>query len=230
LVAGADNVGDVLVLCGTTLITWGVIEAEAYVDGLWTIPHTARGKLLIGGPSNAGGLFLERVKRWLPDVDASAADTSDLPVWLPYIRGERTPLHRRDVRASLHDVALHHGPEHLLRAAYEASANVVRHHIDLGRGAGLAPARIVATGGGTRDAMWMRALADCTGLPVDVAANPEGGAIGSAFMARCVAGLEKSTSSAGRWARTSHTVEPDAAAHDAATVRYEKFRALTAAL
>ncbi|MEY2470875.1 MAG: xylulokinase [Actinomycetota bacterium] len=230
LVAGADDTGDVLVLCGTTLITWGVLEQEGYVEGLWTIPHTARGKMLIGGPSNAGGLFLERVKRWLPGADASAADPSDLPVWLPYIRGERTPLHRRDVRASLHDVALHHGPEHLLRAAYEASAFVVRHHVDLGRAAGLAPTRIVATGGGTRDAMWMRALADCTGLPVDVAANAEGGAIGAAFMARCVAGLEKSTTTAGRWARTSHTVEPDAAAHEAAAARYERFRALTSAL
>jgi xylulokinase len=230
LVAGADNTGDVLVLCGTTLITWGVLEAEGYVDGLWTIPHTARGKLLIGGPSNAGGLWLERAKRWLPGVDASAADASDLPVWLPYIRGERTPLHRRDIRASLHGAGLQHGPEHVLRAAYEASAFVVRHHIDLGRGAGLAPTRIVATGGGTRDDMWMRALADCTGLPVDVAANPEGGAMGAAFMARCVAGLEKSTAGAGRWARTARMVEPDAAAHEAATARYERFRALTDSL
>ena len=228
LVAGADNTGDVLVLCGTTLITWGVLEAERYVDGLWTIPHTTRGKLLIGGPSNAGGLWLERAKRWLPGVNASAADPSDLPVWLPYIRGERTPLHRRDIRASLHDAGLQHGPEHVLRAAYEASAFVVRHHIDLAtRGAGLAPTRIVATGGGTRDDMWMRALADCTGLPVDVAANPEGGAIGSAYMARCVAGLEKSTSGAARWARTARTVDPDAAAHEAASARYERFRVLT---
>jgi xylulokinase len=233
LCAGADNTGDVLVLCGTTLITWGVIDEEAYAPGLWTIPHTARGKLMVGGPSNAGGLWLEHNKRWLGEVPAeavAAADAHDLPVWLPYIRGERTPLHRRDIRASLHDAGLQHGPEHVLRAAYEASAFVVRHHVDLGRGAGLAPTRIVATGGGTRDEMWMRALADCTGLPVDVAANPEGGAIGSAFMARCVAGLEKSTSGAGRWARTARTVEPDAAAHDAATARYERFRALTDSL
>src|SRR5205085_7469072 len=52
LCAGADNTGDVLVLCGTTMITWGVIEEEKYAEGLWTIPHTARGKLLVGGPSN----------------------------------------------------------------------------------------------------------------------------------------------------------------------------------
>ncbi len=247
LVAGADETGDVLVLCGTTLITWGVIEAEAHVEGLssasagglssasagglWTIPHTARGKLLVGGPSNAGGLFLERAKQWVGADSAAAAAVSadDLPVWLPYVRGERTPLHRRDLRASINDAALHHGPQHLLRAAYEASAFVVRHHIDLGRDAGLRPTRIVATGGGTRDELWMRALADCTGLPVHVAANAEGAAVGSAFMARCVAGLEKSTRDAGRWARTGRIVEPDPTWVAAASSRYERFRELTQA-
>ncbi len=239
LVAGADALGDVLVLCGTTLITWGVIDQDATVDGqtsasgaggLWTIPHSARGKLLVGGPSNAGGLFLERAKRWVgADVEAAAhLDPLDLPIWLPYVRGERTPLHRRDLRASINGLALHHGPEHLLRAAYEASAFVVRHHIDLARDAGLSPTRVVATGGGTRDALWMRALADCTGLPVDVAANPEGAAVGSAFMARCVAGLERSTRDASRWARTAHTVEPDRDWSDAANQRYARFRQLSA--
>ncbi|MEY2398076.1 MAG: xylulokinase, partial [Actinomycetota bacterium] len=135
LCAGADTTGDVLVLCGTTLITWGVLDAEGEADGLWLIPHTAPGKLLIGGPSNAGGLWLEQNKRWLGDVsaDAVAAVGADgLPVWLPYVRGERTPLHRTDLRASLHGASLSHTAAHLRRAAYEASAFVVRHHIDLG--------------------------------------------------------------------------------------------------
>jgi xylulokinase len=233
LCAGADDTGDVLVLCGTTLITWGVIEQEAYAEGLWTIPHSAPGKLMVGGPSNAGGLWLETNKRWLGEVDpaaVAAASPDDLPVWLPYIRGERTPLHRRDIRASLHDAALHHDAAHLRRAAYEASAFVVRHHIDLGRTAGLVPTRIVTTGGGTRDDNWMQALADCTGLPVHVSANPEGAALGAAFMARGVAGLEKSTRDAGRWARTARVVEPDAPVVDAASSRYERFRALTDSL
>jgi xylulokinase len=230
LVGGADETGDLLVLCGTTLITWGVIESDATVDGLWTIPHTAHGKLLVGGPSNAGGLFLEWAKRAVGrDFDgAGAVAADDLPVWLPYVRGERTPLHRRDLRASLHGAALHHSAAHLLRAAYEASAFVVRHHMELGAGAGLRPTRIVATGGGTRDDLWMRALADCTGLPVHVAASPEGAALGAAFMARCVAGLEKSTRDASRWARTGRVVEPDPTWVKAADTRYNRFRELTA--
>ncbi len=71
----------------------------------------------------------------------------------------------------------------------------------------------------------MRALADCTGLPVDVAAVPEGAALGSAFIARCVAGSEASMTDAARWARTARTVEPDPAWVAAADERYHRFRA-----
>jgi xylulokinase len=232
-VAGADEVGDVLVLCGTTLIIWGVVEEWREAPGLWTIPHTAPGLSLVGGPSNAGGLFLERVRRWLGADAAAGLDNvppGDLPVWLPYVRGERTPLHRRDLAASLHDAKLHHEGRHVLRAAYEAAGFVVRHHVERATDAGLAPRRIVATGGGTHVGPWMRALADCTGLPVDVAAVPEGAALGSAFMARCVAGLEKSTTAAARWARTDRTVEPDPAWVAVADERYHRFLGLTAQL
>ena len=232
LVAGADEPGDVLVLCGTTLITWGVLPEVAEAPGLWTIPHTAAGLWLAGGPSNAGGLFLEAARRWLSLAAAAGVDAiapEDLPVWLPYVRGERTPLHRRDLRASVEGLGLHHTPAHVLRAAYEASGFVARHHIDLAREAGLAPRRVVATGGGTRDPLWMGALADCTGLPVHVAAVPEGAALGSAYIARCVAGLEPSTADAARWARTSRVVEPDPAWVAAADARYDVFRVRTAA-
>lgn len=230
LCAGADEAGDVMVLCGTTLITWCITEDELAAPGLWTIPATARGKLMLGGPSNAGGLWLERSKRWTGDVDpaaVTAVSAGDLPVWLPYVRGERTPLHRRDLRASLHDAGLRHDAAHLRRAAYEASAFVVRHHIDLARDAGAVANRIVATGGGTRDEMWMRALADCTGLPVHVSANAEGAALGAAYMARVVAGLERNTRDAARWAATDRIVEPDPTWVDAASVRYARFRELT---
>lgn len=231
VVAGADATGDVLVICGTTLITWAVIDDWATTPGLWTVPHTAPGKVLIGGPSNAGGLFVDQVHRWLGvpvGADHDPAPTDDLPVWLPYPRGERVPLHRRDLRTELHGASLQHEQAHLLRAAYEATGFVVRHQLDLAAAVGARPRRIVATGGGSRSGAWMQALADSTGLPVDVVAVPEGAALGTAFMARCTAGLERSMTDAARWARTSHQVEPDARAHEAATDRYERFRRLTA--
>jgi xylulokinase len=231
VVAGAEQTGDVLVICGATLITWGVIDDWQTVPGLWTVPHTAPGKVLIGGPSTAGGMFIDRVHHWLglaPAAPLGAMSPGDLPVWLPYVRGERVPLHRRDLRAELHGAALHHGPEHLRRAAYEATAFVVRRYLELATPAGMAPTRVVATGGGSQSVPWMQALADVTGRPVDVVAVPEGAALGAAFMARCTAGLERATTDARRWARTSHRVEPDPAWVEPCNERYERFVGLTA--
>jgi xylulokinase len=231
LVADTTHLGDVQVLCGTTMITWGVIQDWREVPGLWTIPHTVPDRVLIGGPSNAGGLFLDRARRWVGECTPAELDAlapGDLPVWLPYVRGERTPLHRRDLRARVEDLAVHHDPAHVLRAAYEAAGFVVRHHLDLAREVGLAPTRILATGGGTQVPHWMRALADCTGLPVEVAAVPEGAALGAAFIARVTAGSETDITAARRWAAVSHTVEPDPAWVEAAEARYQRFRALTA--
>jgi xylulokinase len=233
VVAGADDPGDVLVICGGTQITWAVADDWPEVPGLWTIPHTARGRALVGGPSNSGGLFLDTVDRWLAPATADELDAvgpEDLPVWLPYVRGERTPLHRRDLSAQLDGATLHHGPAHLRRAAFEAAGFVVRHHLDLARAAGVAPTRIVATGGGTRSRHWMQSLADATGLPVDVVAVPEGAALGAAFLARCTAGLETDMTAARRWARTDHRVEPDDAWAMPTQRRYERFRDLTAAV
>jgi xylulokinase len=229
IVAGADADGDVLVICGTTLITWAVLSDWIEKPGIWTIPHTAPGKILMGGPSNAGGLFLNWARRAAGAGDGlPAAAFDDLPVWLPYVRGERTPLHCAALRASLHGLNLTHGPAHIVQAAYEAAGFVVRHHLDIA-GDAIAPRRIVATGGGTRVEPWVRALASCTGLPVDVVAVPEGGALGAAFMARCVAGLEEQMSDGSRWARIERTIDPDPAWVPHADRRYAEFRALTAA-
>ena len=96
-------------------------------------------------------------------------------------------------------------------------------------GDAITPRRIVATGGGVRVEPWVRALADCTGLPVDVVAVPEGGALGSAFIARCVAGLEGAMSDGARWAKVARTVEPDPRWLGPAAERYEQFRSFTTA-
>ncbi len=220
MVAGADRDGDVLVLCGTTLIVWATIPEARDVPGLWTIPHTAEGKCQIGGASNAGGLFLNWVDRLVAPGNSTMADPGRVPVWLPYLRGERTPYHDPDRRGVLAGLNLTHDAAALRRAAYEASGFVVRHLIELGA----APvSRIVATGGGTRVEPWMQAIADATGHPVEVSAVPEGAALGAAFLGRMATGLESSIADAARWASIERTVEPDLAWQDPMEERYGRF-------
>jgi xylulokinase len=108
----------------------------------------------------------------------------------------------------------------LRRSAFEASAFVTRRIIER---SGVPPRRIVATGGGVRVPEWTQALADATGLPVDVVAVPEGAALGAAWMARMAAGLESSMGDAARWARVGQRIEPDPRWQAACDDRYRRF-------
>ena len=236
MVAGADRPGDVLAIFGATLVVWVVTEEWVEVPGLTTFPSTVPGQVMIGGPSNAGALFADWARsvvggpagRPAPGATTSAGDlrTGDpvrVPVWLPYVRGERTPFHDPRLRASLHGVDITQGPEALVRAAHEASGFVIRRIVER---AGAPARRIVATGGGSRSVPWMQAVADATGIPVDTVAVSEGAALGAAYLARMVAGLESDFGASGRWARTGHRIDPDPVWAAPAAGRFEQFESL----
>jgi xylulokinase len=225
LVAGADDDGDVLIILGTTLIVWAVTSRDEPVPDHYLIPHTAPGKMLVGGPSNAGGLFLN----WVTGLVAEGEPPTDpgrVPVWAPFPRGERVPLNDPERRAVLAGLDLTHTPGAVRRAAFEASGFVARRMLEATK---VEARRIVATGGGTRVDDWVQALADATAMPVDCVAVPEGGALGSAWLARIAAGLEEPTAmpEGRRWARTGRRVEPDARWAPAVAERYEQFLDLT---
>ena len=246
IVSGAELVGDVLVICGATLVVWAVVDEWIEAPGLWTVPHLS-GKVMVGGPSNAGALFVDWARSLLhggfrrspPPASRSSSgaipapvgdhalftrtgDPHLVPVWLPYLRGERAPFHDPTLRASLHDLHIAQDAAALERAAYEASGFVVRAMLDH---AGIKAKRIVASGGGTRVIPWMQGLADASGLPVEVVAIHEGAALGAAFIARMAAGLEDSLADASKWASMGWRIEPDAVWAEAASLRYERFRA-----
>jgi xylulokinase len=226
IVAGADRVGDVLILMGTTIIVNTVTASHESVDGHWVMPHTEPDHFLAGGPSNAGGLFVNWALRTLgADAASPATDPRRVPVWSPYPRGERVPLHDPQRRGALLDLDLTHDASSVRRSVFEASGFVARRMVEaVARTHGVAPRRIVATGGGTRVDEWVQALADCTGLPVECTAVPDGAALGSAFLARLAAGLETGMmTDARRWARRGRTEDPDPAWAEAVAARYRRF-------
>jgi len=241
IVSGAEDIGDVFVICGATLVVWIVVGEWLEVNGLWTVPHTVPDRVLVGGPSNAGGLFIDWVRsltgnrtgragparlgeRGTRDhpvpLPERAGQADHVPVWLPYLRGERVPHHDRSLRADLFGLDIAHDSTAVERAAHEASGFVVRQMLEL---SGIGARRIVASGGGTRSVAWMQALADATGLPVDVLAVHEGAALGAAYLARMAAGLDATLIGARRWAHVGYRVDPDPVWQAAADDRYRRF-------
>jgi xylulokinase len=230
VVAGAVEPGDVLAIFGATLIVWVVTEHWVQSPSLISYPHTTPERFLIGGPSNAGALFVDWARTLLrgtprpgPDrerLDPRLGDPDRVPVWLPYVRGERTPFNDHSLRSNLYGLDIGSSPEALERAAFESSGFVIRRIVE---GAGVPSHRIVASGGGSRCTAWMAAVADATGLPVDAVDVHEGAARGAAYFARMAAGLETSLDDSTRWAGVGRRIEPDPVWARASGVRYQRF-------
>jgi xylulokinase len=233
IVAGATQPGDVLVIFGATLIVWVVCDEWVVAPGLISYPHTTPDRFLIGGPSNAGALFVDWARALLRGapksgparerLDSRLGRPDRVPVWLPYLRGERTPFEDYTLRSNLYGLDIGSGPEALERAAFEASGFVVRRMLDR---SGVKANRIVASGGGSRVTAWMAAVADATNLPVEAVAVPDGAALGAAYFARLAAGLETSLDHSVRWAAVGRRIEPDPAWVQAADDRYIRFSEL----
>jgi xylulokinase len=233
IVAGASETGDVLVIFGATLIAWAVTDQWLTVPGLVSFPHTTPDRFLIGGPSNAGALFVDWARQLLrgapkpgPDREKLAprlGDPGRVPVWLPYIRGERTPFEDHTLRSNIYGLDIGSGAEAIERAAFEASGFVVQRMLEM---ADVKGTRIVASGGGSRVTAWMSAVADATGLPVETVAVPEGAARGAAYFARMAAGLESSLDASASWAAVGNRIEPDPVWARATAERYARFREL----
>ena len=80
---------------------WAVIPDLVDVAPYYCVPHTAPGGVwLVGGPSNAGGLFLD----WVTAAARRRRGRAERPrpiraacrVWVPYPRGERVPINDPD--------------------------------------------------------------------------------------------------------------------------------------
>jgi xylulokinase len=226
IVSGATEPGDILAVFGATLVIWVVTDEWREVPGLISVPHTVPDRFLLGGPSNAGALFIDWVRGLMGVSPGGPADAGrkgrpeSVPMWLPYLRGERTPFDDRSLRASAHGLDITHGPEDFVRGAFESSGFVIRRMMEM---AGVKGRRVVASGGGTRSAAWMSAVADASGLPVDTVAVPEGAAFGAAYIARMAAGLEPKLDGSARWARVGARFDPDPAWAAGAEARYRKF-------
>jgi len=226
LVSGAVHDGDVFVGLGGTLVVWLTVPGwPEVVPGLWRVPHFVAGKALIGGASTAGGMWVDWVDRALRPDDEAAIEPGDVPVWWPWAKGERVPLHDRSLRVALAGADISHGPGALRRAAFEATGFVVRHIVELAEASGTSPQRFVLSGGGVRNRDWLQAIADVLGLPVVPVAFPDGAALGSAFLARMALGAESSLDDATRWAKWSPPVGPRPAWASAADQRYERWTA-----
>jgi xylulokinase len=190
LSVGAQGVGDLMVMYGTTMFLVHTVPEPLTSPALWgTVGALPGTRNLAGGMATSGaitgwlrGLFGSEYGELLEQAAQSGAGANGL-LMLPYFAGERTPIMDPDARGVIAGLTLSHTRGDLYRAALEATGYGVRHNIEAIEAAGGDIRRIVAVGGGVQGGLWTQLVSDITGREQEIRAQSIGASYGAAFLA-----------------------------------------------
>ncbi|MCB6176907.1 FGGY-family carbohydrate kinase [Rhodobacter sp. Har01] len=217
---GVQHPGEMMLMYGSTIFIIQVTDRPVRDARLWYAPW-----LFPGMHASMAGLATSgTLTHWFRDCLAPGLDFADLTaeaaaspkgakglLCLPYFSGERTPIHDPKAKGCFFGLDLTHTRGDLYRAVLEGIAAGTAHVLDTCREVGATPARVLAVGGGTNNAVWMQATSDLAGVPQLVCEKTMGASYGNAFLAAVATGAVM-PDEIGRWNRVMRTVEPQAVA------------------
>jgi len=171
-----------------------------------------------------GGSVYDTVNRMVESVAPSDSDV----LFLPFLYGSN-----EGPTASAGFLGLHgwHGKPHLLRAVYEGVTFSHKRHLErLLRHRPPAVAARIA-GGAAKSELWVQMFADVLGLPIEVTACEELGAMGAAMTAGVGVGIFGSFEEAAqRMVRVSRTVQPRKDLHRVYEEKYGRYTTVLEAM
>jgi xylulokinase len=214
---GVQAPGEMMVMYGSTIFIIQVTAAPVRDPRLWYAPWLFPGlHASMAGLATSGTLT-----HWFRDQLAREADFAQLAaeaeaspkgakglLCLPYFSGERTPIHDPLARGAFFGLDLTHTRADLYRAVLEGIAMGTAHVFDTYAEVGAAPERVLAVGGGTRNAVWLQATSDLTGARQLVCDKTIGASYGDAFLAAVAVGAAGPDEIA-RWNPVVRTVMPE---------------------
>ena len=227
---GATRPGDLMLMYGTTTFLIAPTAAPVASRTLSPASGLTAGTFTLAGGMSASGA----VTGWLRDLTGEH-DFTDLTVeaaqsgpgangllMLPYFAGERSPIADPSARGVVAGLALSHTRGDLYRAALEAAAYGVRHHLETLEAADLPIQRAMAVGGGVRQDLWPQIVSDVTGLTQQIPRRTVGASYGSSMLAAQLAhGIDTSG-----WNPADHHCVPDPARRERYDELYRLYREL----
>ena len=184
--------------------------------------------------AESGGVSLEWFKRgcMAADYDTMNAELakrgSSEVLFLPYLVGTGAPEFDAGATGVFWGLRQEHDAIDMAGAVMEGVAFVLRKNCEHIARNGVALDSIVATGGGTKSAVWCQLQADITGLPVAVPAEKEAACLGAAMIAAVSHGkFESFAAAAEACVAMQKCYTPNPSAH--LDKKYRRFCALYAA-
>ncbi len=200
------------------------VDRPVSAPPLWTGPAPLPGLHYVGGAMAGTGKALD----WLvaDALDGSAtlpellAEAASAPagagglLFLPYLAGERWPLHDPAARGAFVGLTLRHRRAHLVRAVLEAAAFALRHVAAPAVAAGLPFTELRVTGGTAASGLWNQVKADVVGVEVVVPRVAEASIAGAAILAATGIGLvDDERAGIDALVSVAERLAPDPAAH-----------------
>lgn len=232
---GILDEGSLLVTIGTGGQIFAPASSPSASPGLAlnTFCHVHHSRWYTMGATMSAGLSL----RWYRDTfatgtdyDILGAEAAESPpgarglTFVPYLAGKRSPELNPSAAGSFSGIDLGHGRGHYVRAVMEGVVFDLRENLDVMRGMGIAPERVVLSGGGAKSGTWSKIVADVFGIPVEIPSGGEQACYGAALLAGTGAGVYASLHEAAGIAKPSAaTVEPDNANAAVYAESYERY-------
>jgi xylulokinase len=269
--AGMSQYGDMLVMFGSSIFFILKTTYLARAERFWSSNFLEEGTYaVLGGMSTAGSLTtwyrdqfalaeVEREKGGGENTyNALAASAAQSPIGakglvaLPYFEGERTPLHDPQARGAWLGLSLKHTRADIYRAILEGVAYGIRHNLEAMAEEGFTARRILVSGGGAYNRLWLQIVADVCNIELVMpglvagsanngsasyggasyggasygGANFGGACYGDAFLAAVGCGLYPDLSEVTRWVEPKEIIRPDAHNHERYEGFYQVFREL----
>ncbi len=150
--------------------------------------------------------------------------------FLPYLSGERTPHNDAAIRGAFAGIGHELGRTALTQSVLEGVAFAFRDCLEALKSAGTTLHRIMAVGGGSRSAYWLKAIATALDHPIDIPADGDFGAAFGAARLGLIAAENADPASICTAPATSHSIEPDSGLVPAYAEAYRRYRALYPAI
>jgi L-xylulokinase len=225
--------------------TWGnnqyiarepLIDKNLFMTSIYSIPGWYL--MLEGSPTSASNLnwvinnFLESEKKnkgeqffeWLGGQVANIPPESTDMIFLPFLYGCNE---KNNIRAGFYNMRGEHTRSHLIRAVYEGITFSHKNHVNRLLNFREMPEVIRCTGGATQSDVWMQMFADAIGVPMEIPAGSQLGALGAAMAAGVCAGTYKSLEEAvENMTRTERRFEPDNSRESIYKDKYHNYKKL----
>ncbi|MCP4380277.1 MAG: xylulose kinase [Hyphomicrobiales bacterium] len=199
--ANAVREGTAYLNLGTALIL-GAWDTKPRISLSWRTMSSPTGEgYFLEGAMRAGTYFVDWFVKNTVDPEPSAETFAELEAEAaaiavgsegllvsPFLSGCMNPHWSMEARAAFFGLRPSHKRGHLYRAVLESITGWIARSIRDMKREGVSVDTIVAVGGGANSTLWLKMIADATGLPIQISNTIEASSLGAGMIAATGAG------------------------------------------